>query len=94
MLGSYPVAAKTMDIELCFSRDGQRWDRPLRVPWIRREDDEEAGMVYAPDRLLEAGDDWLLLYTANPCLHGEVRDPQRARATVRAFTRSPKGVRA
>ena len=89
MLGSYPVAAKTMDIELCFSRDGQRWDRPLRVPWIRREDDEEAGMGYAPDRLLEAGDDWLLLYTANPCLHGEVRDPQRERATVRA-ARFPK----
>ena len=89
MLGSYPVAAKTMDIELCFSRDGQRWDRPLRVPWIRREDGEEEGMVYAPNRLIEMGDDWLLLYTASPCRHDEVSAPEQERATVRA-ARFPK----
>ena len=87
MLGSYPVHDQTMDIELCFSRDGRRWDRPVRTPWIKREETEEAGMVYAPNRLIDAGEDWLLLYTASPCRHREIRAMERA--TVRA-ARFPK----
>ena len=87
MLGSYPVQDQTMDIELCFSRDGRRWERPVRTPWIKREDPEEAGMVYAPNRLIDAGEHWLLLYTASPGRHGEIRITERA--TVRA-ARFPK----
>ncbi len=87
MLGSYPVHDQTMDIELCFSRDGRRWERPLRMPWIEREDPEEAGMVYAPNRLIDEGEQWLLLYTASPGRHGDIRTAERA--TVRA-ARFPK----
>jgi len=87
MLGSYPVTAKTMDIELCFSRDGRRWERPIRTPWIPREDEEETGMIHAPNRVVDSGEHWLLLYTASPHRHGLRSDTERA--TVRA-ARFPK----
>jgi hypothetical protein len=91
LMGSYLVHDQTMDIELCFSRDGRRWDRPLRMPWVPRESDEEAGMIHAPNRLLDEGEDWLLLYTASSHRHNEVRDADQGRvgAEVRA-ARFPK----
>ena len=85
MLGSYPVHDQTMDIELCFSRDGRHWERPVRTPWIPREDPEEAGMVFAPNRLIDDGEQWLLLYTASPGRHGDVSE----RSTICA-ARFPK----
>ena len=88
MLGSYPVHDQTMDIELCFSRDGRRWERPIRAPWVPRgpEGTGDAGMVYAPNRLIPAGDDWLLLYTASPHRHNESRtqDDSQVQAAVHA----------
>ena len=39
-------------------------------------------MVYAPNRLIDAGEHWLLLYTASPGRHGDVREDGRERATV------------
>ena len=36
-LGHYRVWDQTMDIELCFSRDGRDWQRPLRGGWIPRD---------------------------------------------------------
>ncbi|MBM3946807.1 MAG: hypothetical protein FJ315_05335, partial [SAR202 cluster bacterium] len=78
MLGSYPCADHTMDIELCFSRDGRRWERPARQPWVPRQTAEEAGMVYAPNRLVDAGEHWLLLYTASPVRHDQIRAAEQA----------------
>ncbi len=90
MLGSYLVHDQTMDIELCFSRDGRRWERPVRTPWVQREAPEEAGMVYAPNRLVDAGDDWLLLYTATPVRHNELRQPTSAPLASVCAARFPK----
>ena len=93
MLGSYPVHDQTMDIELCFSRDGRRWERPVRAPWVPRgpEGTADAGMVYAPNCLVDSGDHWLLLYTASPHRHNESRtqDDSRVQASVHA-ARFPK----
>ena len=91
LMGSYLVYDQTMDIELCFSRDGRRWDRPLRMPWVPRESDEEAGMIHAPNRLVDAGSDWLLLYSASCHRHNEVRHGEKGKvgAEVRA-ARFPK----
>ncbi|MDW8310079.1 MAG: twin-arginine translocation signal domain-containing protein [Verrucomicrobiales bacterium] len=36
VLGHYRCAAQTMDVEWCFSRDGVRWERPLRQAWLAR----------------------------------------------------------
>ncbi len=73
MMGSYPVHDQTMDIELCFSRDGRRWERPVRTPWVTRDEPHEAGMLHAPNCLLDADDNWLLLYSASPNRHNEER---------------------
>ncbi len=92
MMGSYLVYDQTMDIELCFSRDGRRWERPLRMPWVPRESEEEAGMIHAPNRLVDAGSEWLLLYTASSHRHNEVRETGKGQvnAEIRA-ARFPKG---
>ena len=78
MMGSYPVHDQTMDIELCFSRDGRRWERPVRTPWVLREEPHERGMLHAPNRLLDDGDNWLLLYSASPLRHNEGRNDAAA----------------
>lgn len=70
-LGRYPCAEQTMDIELCFSQDGVNWDRPLRQPWLKRgcNGDFDSKMVIAPNRLLDAGDYWLMLYQGTNRTH-------------------------
>ncbi|MEN6355494.1 MAG: hypothetical protein ABFD83_00255 [Armatimonadota bacterium] len=70
-LGRYPCASQTMDIELCFSTDGVSWKRPLRLPWLTRgsDDDCDSKMVIAPNRLLDAGDYWLMLYQGTNRTH-------------------------
>lgn len=91
MMGSYPVFDQTMDIELCFSRDGRRWERPVRTPWVRREEPHEMGMLYAPNRLLDDGDNWLLLYTAAGHRHNEDRGDEAAgRVSQVCAARFPK----
>ena len=67
MLGHYRVAAQTMDIELCFSLDGIHWQRPLRQPWLLRgPQNYDSKMVYAPNRLVDQDDHWLMLYSGVP----------------------------
>ncbi len=74
-LGSYRVAEQTMDMQICFSRDGRRWERPLRSPWLPRgpAGSEDSLMVYAPQRLLPYEGDWLMLYTASNHRHNAFR---------------------
>ena len=86
LLGSYLVREQTMDIELCFSGDGVRWDRPIRTPWLPHgpSGSDDAAMVYAPNRLIDQGDHWLMLYTASAQRHNELRatDDAKVRASV------------
>ena len=60
-----------MDLELCFSRDTHRWLRPLRGGWVPRGDADETDhmSVYAPNRLIDFGDRWRLLYRAGNVKH-------------------------
>jgi len=74
-LGYYRVedGQQSMDTDLCFSRDGYRWDRPLRGGWIPRSE-EGSGMmdtkgIYAGDRWIDRGDRWLILYHGTPEPH-------------------------
>lgn len=64
MLGHYRCWAQSMDLELCFSRDGRHWHRPLRGGFVPRGGSEEIDYwsVYPTSRLLQSGDDLLLLY--------------------------------
>ncbi len=70
-LGHYRVWEQTMDIELCFSRDGRAWRRPLRGGWIPRDPVPELGCMsaYPTNALVDDGDRWLMLYTAGNCKH-------------------------
>jgi len=64
MLGNYRCWEQTMDLELCFSRDARHWSRPLRGGWVSRGgvDGTDHMSVYAPNRLIDLGDRWRLLY--------------------------------
>ncbi|MEN6304996.1 MAG: hypothetical protein ABFD96_19850 [Armatimonadia bacterium] len=71
MLGHYRCWAQTMDLELCFSRDGRHWNRPLRGGFIPRGgiDEIDYYSIYPTNRLLESGDDWLMLYDGGNWKH-------------------------
>jgi hypothetical protein len=71
MLGHYRVEAQTMDLEWCFSRDGVKWDRPLRTAWLPRGDKTEADSygIYAPHSLVRHGGTWHLFYNGDNAAH-------------------------
>ena len=66
MLGHYRCWEQSMDLELCFSRDTHHWIRPLRGGWVPRGtvSDPDHMAVYAPNRLIDMGSNWRLLYRA------------------------------
>ncbi len=70
-LGHYRCWEQTMDIELCFSRDGHNWLRPLRGGWVPRGgvDEIDYFSAYAANRLLDRGDRLLLLYNGGNFKH-------------------------
>ena len=65
MLGHYRVRAQTMDLEWCFSKDGTKWERPLRRAWLARGDKSQVDSygIYACNHLVERGGKWHLFYT-------------------------------
>lgn len=73
-LGYYRVeeSQQTMDTELCFSRDGVHWERPVRGAWIPRSPADsglpDTSGIYVCD-WLDRGDRWLCLYDATPHPH-------------------------
>jgi len=76
-LGHYRVEDKqqSMDIELCFSRDGYKWERPLRGAFIKRGAEgtkvmDSAG-IYAPNAWIDRNDKWLCLYSGTPNMHND-----------------------
>jgi hypothetical protein len=76
-LGHYRCWEQTMDVELCFSRDGRDWLRPLRGGWIPRDPLPELGCmsVYATSDVLDLGDEQLMLYTAGNTKHNSQLPP-------------------
>lgn len=82
-LGHYRVHDQTMDIELAYSHDGTRWERPLRGAWMPRgpKEESDSGMVYMPNHLIERGDHWVALYTGSASVHNQ---PERGKRGVHA----------
>lgn len=74
-LGHYRVedGQQSMDIELCFSRDGRKWERPLRGGFIPRGSVGEMDCkgIYAPNAWIDKGKSWLCLYTGTPNAHND-----------------------
>lgn len=65
MLGHYRCAAQTMDLEWCFSKDGQTWQRPARGPWLKRgaPPAPDCMGVYGSNSLVYHDGLWHLFYT-------------------------------
>lgn len=71
LLGHYRCAAQTMDLEWCFSRDGTRWERPQRSPWLPRgaSPSPDCYGVYANHQLVRHNGRWHLFYTGVNTTH-------------------------
>lgn len=82
MLGHYRVKAQTMDLEWCFSRDGVKWERPLRQAWLPRSDKSQVDSygIYASNQLVQHGGKWHLFYTGVNSAHNskESYGPKRS----------------
>lgn len=92
MLGYYRCWAQTMDLELCFSRDGSHWQRPLRGGYVPRGrlDEADCMSAYPTSRLLESGDDYLMLYDGGNLKHnGELPEGVSARQHFMMAARVP-----
>jgi hypothetical protein len=63
-----------MYIELAWSRDGVRWERGLRGPWLKRGAPGEADccMTHASHSLLDTGESHYLYYSGDDGLHNAV----------------------
>lgn len=93
MLGHYRCWAQTMDLELCFSRDGRHWNRPLRGGFIPRGGIEAIDYysIYPTSRMLESGEDWLMLYDGGNWKHNrELPQGVETRRTAIMAARLPK----
>ncbi len=93
-LGHYRCWEQTMDLELCFSRDSHLWARPLRGGWVPRGEVDEIDHMsaYATNRLIDLGEQWLLLYQGGNAKHnGRLPEgvPEARQAMMAA--RMPKG---
>lgn len=84
ILGHYRCRAQTMDLELCFSEDGVRWQRPYRKPWIARGEPPAADCygMYAPNRLVKRDGRWWLFYTGVNHSHNLKQSYGQARQVV------------
>ncbi len=76
-LGHYRVedGQQTMDLALSFSRDGRRWERPVRGGFIPRDPEgRDSEGVYPPNAWIDLGDRWLCLYSGTARKHNRSRD--------------------
>lgn len=92
-LGHYRCWEQTMDVELCFSRDGRDWQRPLRGGWIPRGgvNDIDYFYAYPTSRVLDLGDRLLVLYDGGNFRHNQQLPPgvTQKRSAIMAATLQP-----
>ncbi len=84
-IGYYRVAdgLQTMDTDLCFSRDGRHWERPVRGGWIPRSENGFDKMgIYAGASWIDLGDRWLTIYSGTPVPHNATKAYQSAPMAV------------
>jgi hypothetical protein len=88
-LGHYRVenGQQTQDLELVFSRDGRRWERPLRGGFIPREPGgRDAEGIYPPNAWIDRGERWLCLYTGSACKHNRAEAVDASPECIMAAT--------
>ncbi|MDD3926599.1 MAG: hypothetical protein PHT33_08065, partial [bacterium] len=70
-IGDYRILDQTVDIQLAFSRDGVSWQRPMRTPFFARggEGSFDSTSIAAASSLIDAGDDWILMYNGRSTPH-------------------------
>jgi hypothetical protein len=71
-LGHYRVIEQTMDLELCYSKDGINWHRPFRKPCFPRNLQKDGLYgVYAPHSIVKYNSLYYLFYTGTNQTHNK-----------------------
>jgi hypothetical protein len=70
-LGNYRLDEQTQDLEICFSRDGMHWNRPLRGGWVQRGGPGafDSASIYPTQGFIRQGEHLLIPYWANDMHH-------------------------
>ncbi|HSJ04414.1 MAG TPA: hypothetical protein VK956_18240, partial [Verrucomicrobium sp.] len=68
---NYRLGAQTIDLERCYSKDGIRWDRPDRRPWVSRGGVGalDGFLLHAPQAMVQHEGRWWLFYTGGNFTH-------------------------
>jgi hypothetical protein len=71
LLGHYRLDEQTQDMEICFSRDGMHWNRPLRGGWLPRGETGafDSASIYPTQGFIRRGEHLLLPYWASDMRH-------------------------
>ncbi|HYG76319.1 MAG TPA: hypothetical protein VEK08_15040, partial [Planctomycetota bacterium] len=91
-LGHYRAESgqQSVDLELVFSRDGRKWERPIRGGFIPREPGgRDAEGIYPGNAWIDLGNEWLCLYTAYARKHSQYADERLPKSCI-AAARWPK----
>jgi hypothetical protein len=78
---------QTMDLELVFSQDGRKWERPIRGGFIPRDPggfDSEG--IYPSNAWIDQGDRWLCLYNPTARKHNQHAGPDVMPSRIMAAT--------
>lgn len=90
MLGHYRCQAQTMDLEWCFSRDGSKWERPLRQAWLPRGEPPAPDCygIYSAHQLVHHAGRWHLFYTGVNSSHNGKQSFGKPRQVIMLATTS------
>lgn len=88
MLGHYRCQAQTMDIEWCFSADGDKWNRPERHAWLPRgkKGEPDSYGVYSGHGLVQRDKQWYLFYTGVNSAHNHKESYGKPRSVILCAT--------
>jgi hypothetical protein len=67
LLGHYYVNDQYMHLEWCYSRDGLKWERPLRDEWVKRgpPGTPDSYIIYPGRDIVNRDGRWYFFYTGN-----------------------------
>jgi hypothetical protein len=84
LLGHYYVKDQFMHLEWCYSKDGLKWDRPLRREWVKRgpPGTPDSYIIYPGRDIVERDGRWYFFYTGNNYSHNTLHSHGKPQGVI------------